>query len=329
MPDDFQALPPPVPPTPPPVPEDRYEQISFRKPEKAVPGWRLAVAAVGVMLITTLALGLIWHQTTPSPAMPTATWKPAPLLPQSQPEVARVAYTEAELAKAIPDLVLTPNQVLSDYLLNRTVVQDKYEGHIVEISGVVREVERNYSGERESLVFLHCGEETTLHLGLVTLEKEPWARISPGQKVKARGIPRYHWAGPYCIGVFLFNCVFTELGPNPAMNLSAVELSREFFTDKNAAEKKYNLKYLVITGDIIDKTVDRSSDGRLELNTHIFLRGDNGRRVECDFRYNQADVTKTLEAGQRIKLFGRCGSLQRLERGDAFLWNCLLIAGQN
>lgn len=39
MPDDFQALPPPVPQTPPPAYEDRYAEVNLRKPEKATSGW--------------------------------------------------------------------------------------------------------------------------------------------------------------------------------------------------------------------------------------------------------------------------------------------------
>jgi hypothetical protein len=68
MPDDFQAQPPPVPPHRPPSYEDRYAEVSFRKPDEEAP-WKwyntnrlhLALAALlgGIAIFLALAFWLL------------------------------------------------------------------------------------------------------------------------------------------------------------------------------------------------------------------------------------------------------------------------------
>jgi len=84
MPDDFQALPPPVPPNRPASYEERYAEVSFRKPEKQAFRWRVAALLAGIGLTALLALGILWQRSAPPPGVTTKIALPAPppLLPE-------------------------------------------------------------------------------------------------------------------------------------------------------------------------------------------------------------------------------------------------------
>jgi hypothetical protein len=89
MPDDFQALPPPLPPNRPTSYEDRYAEVSFRKPEEEKSAWsawvakplnRLGLAALLAGTAIFLALGFwLLEKTPPRPAPMTKTVLPPPL----------------------------------------------------------------------------------------------------------------------------------------------------------------------------------------------------------------------------------------------------------
>lgn len=69
MPDDFQAKPPPVPPSPPPSYGDRYTEVSFRKPERPRSPWRAWIVLPGVGIFALLAVGLVWRMKVSPPGI--------------------------------------------------------------------------------------------------------------------------------------------------------------------------------------------------------------------------------------------------------------------
>jgi len=83
--------------------------------------------------------------------------------------------------------------------------------------------------------FLNEGPIVSLAAGTLSevifcdmVEKEPWAKVIPGQIVKVKG---------RCAEFFeprLRNCVFIEPGPFQAVSISAEELAREFDVNPQA-----------------------------------------------------------------------------------------------
>jgi tRNA_anti-like len=122
---------------------------------------------------------------------------------------------------------------------------------------------------------------------------EPWSQVVPGQKVKLKG----RW--PPDGGGTLVDCVFVEVGEGGAISLSAENLAREYAADPEATTKKYDKKYLRISGEIADKEFNSAGAAS------VFLKGSGKVRVLCSFTAFENDLSKPLKAGQQVKLVGQ------------------------
>jgi hypothetical protein len=105
--------------------------------------------------------------------------------------------------------------------------------------------------------------------GLVckSVEDEPWAQLSPGQTVKLRGL----------FANEKLRCAIVSKGPDPAVSVTAEHLAKEFATDADAADRKYNKKYLRLTGEVVGR--EPGEDKWFK----IVLKGADGCRAVFSF----------------------------------------------
>ncbi|MCH7727869.1 MAG: WD40 repeat domain-containing protein [Planctomycetes bacterium] len=163
----------------------------------------------------------------------------------------------------------------------------KYKGSVVEITGLVKDVGQHISGEHQLIL-----EHVPFHdVYCFMKEKYPWNKGSPGQTVKLKGRPS--------AGGRLMDCVIIEATGDPCPALTADELGKEFATSSAATKKKYDRKYMILSGEIAK--VGR--DGTAHV---IYLKNSTKFGVTVTFHpFVRKKQTQALKVGQSIKVIGR------------------------
>jgi hypothetical protein len=178
---------------------------------------------------------------------------------------------------------------------DRAATVKKYQSVTVELSGVVRTV-----GSRGPETFVTL--ETGPGLGLMCVfadEKQPWAKVSRGQKVKLRGL----W--PMTLAQDgLVQCTIVERGPSTTDEMSAETLAERFAKDKDDVRKKYAEKPLVVMGVVSD--MRRNDLGAVR----VFLKGAEAIRVDCGFDAADRAEAESVRMGQRVLLIGEFAALE-------------------
>ncbi|MCI0684771.1 MAG: OB-fold putative lipoprotein [Gemmataceae bacterium] len=167
----------------------------------------------------------------------------------------------------------------------------KYESVFVELTGTVNNVG---SRDREPFVTLDAGPESLSILCLLAQEKEPWAKISKGQKIKVRG----QWPD-VSVQPTLEACVLVDLGANPAKEINAETLAAEFAKNKDGVRKQYADKPLIVTG-VIDTARPRNDLGAVS----VYLKGAGAVVVDCGFNAVDRAEAFALKRGDAVRVVG-------------------------
>jgi len=226
-------------------------------------------------------------QVTPPAPLPEV--KPPPLRPEKR-ERPKPTQTVAVTAEAFHGAIKKDAKAAAE----------KFEPALVELSGVVRAV-----GSRgaETFVTLDAGPEATLGILCVFAEeKQPWAKLSRGQKITVRGL----WP-EVVLQPGLVACTIAEAGPNPAAELRAEALAEDFAKARDAVRAKYSDKPLIVTGMVVSKTSNDLGAVR------IFLQGAGELRVDCGFNAVDRAEAEAVTPGQRIRLAGEFSALESSE----------------
>jgi hypothetical protein len=182
--------------------------------------------------------------------------------------------------------------------------EKKYEGSVIEVRGVVFTFVD--SGDLGSAVFLAAPPDSGLgNFECKTANPQPWAKVTPGQEVKVKGMVRSH--------LRLHGCLVTPEGPNPAVTVSPDRLAKEFDADPKAAAGKYAGKWLVLEGEVAGKE-DTDKEEAKEVRTEsvnfigpkVTLRTPGKVKLVCYFGVAGGGLRGLPEAGQRLKLIGHC-----------------------
>src|SRR5262249_53463981 len=127
----------------------------------------------------------------------------------------------------------------------------------------------------------------------VLTDTKPWRKVSPGSKVKVRGKSSETTAGD------LNPCEIVEASPNPAVVITAAQLVKEFAADRDAAVKKYDEKWAIVTGEVVAK-------GKSEFcPVLISLKGDAKITVACCFGEAFKRGTEAVKVGAHVEIFGK------------------------
>jgi putative nucleic acid binding protein len=227
----------------------------------------------------------------------------------------RSAATTAESTRITvrdlrPDFALTSVAFGEEYRKNKKDAEAKYNGKIIELSGTIAGIGRNVS--KEAHITLDGAKGELLGVMCHTTDPEPWLKYARGQKVRIRG------RGPdFSFGAALIECEVMEAGPNPASVLTADQFAREYGADPEAAGKKYEKQHIILTGEIINKTVNDVGAISLEL------KGDGKTRVKCAFTAFERDMAEPLMVGDKIKVLGEY--TLNFDKEEATLRFCFLM----
>jgi tRNA_anti-like len=213
----------------------------------------------------------------------------------SQPEKSKPT---PPLAKA--DFVLTAHDYDTDWKKDAKAAEKKYEGKMIELKGELNSIGLNDEGI--AWVSLRTGNKiaNTEVEGTVScqlLEKNPWAKLGRGQTVTLRGRLNSGW------GFALVESTLLELGPNPAIILSASDLAKEYGADKGKTLEKYEKKSLIVDGEIASKD---------EKSRSITLKADGKLQILCGGGFTNskpAEIFGPLKVGQRVKILGQLDKL--------------------
>jgi hypothetical protein len=190
------------------------------------------------------------------------------------------------------DFALSAVELQAEFKTDKTTALAKYQGKTIDLSGVVKSVGDDGSGD-SGLVEIVTGEGS-LGLPCYTVDREPYARLAPGQTVKLQGV----W--PKTAGEpRLRDCVIVDAGPSPAFTLTALQLATEYAADPEGVKTKYDGKSLILSGDVVGKITRELG------NCTLFLKGIEKTHVEVWFGAIHAGKTATIKDGQPIKLLAR------------------------
>jgi len=189
-----------------------------------------------------------------------------------------------DLNNVEPKFVVTAEDLLKENKADRKATEAKYLNQVVEISGVVTFVGK--TSDKRPYVGLGIPTQF-VDVMCFTVDKEPWAKVAPGQKVKMKG----RWP-PAAFRPMLASCVFLDMGPNPAIKIAAPELVKEFLADKDAAARKYDNRWLIIEGVVADRRWnDKQGFWAVEL------KGNGKVNVSCGFG-PAPDAVKGISTGK-------------------------------
>jgi hypothetical protein len=123
--------------------------------------------------------------------------------------------------------------------------------------------------------------------------------LSKGQKVKVRG----KCADTFSFLVRFVECDLIEAGPDTALAVTAEQLVKEFMDDRDAAEKKYKDRQVIVAGEVIDLRESQTAD---MLTTHykMFLKGADskeGKPVPVEVYMEKEDFGR-VKKGQQVKV---------------------------
>lgn len=213
------------------------------------------------------------------------------------------------------DFTLTAQELFDEYKKDDKAAHEKYEGKILEISGVVDSCK---GSGNESILNLAVNREKSDVLGGVggvMQEKECWARHSKGQKVKLRGV----WGGKAYIGAAIVHAIVLESDPNTTPLYTAEQLAREYESDSAVLMDRYENKPLVVKGTLLKKEV-------LSGFKKLILKGTDKTSVSCRFSWGENKEWEEAKEGTQVTVFG---DLEQVgEAKDVHLEQALLIMGE-
>src|SRR5262245_20094451 len=190
-----------------------------------------------------------------------------------------------------PDFTLGSKEFAEEYKKDKKATEAKYKGKVVELSGTVKSVGRNIS--KEAFIRLDAGMKNITGVMCFTADKQPWLKATPGQTVKVKG----KWP-EFVVSPALVECVITDVSGSGAPTLTADELGKAYATDKDATTKKYDNKYLFLTGEIAKVTFDAAKAASVTFKT------SGKTKVVANFPAFDKEETEGFKTGQKIKVLG-------------------------
>jgi hypothetical protein len=203
------------------------------------------------------------------------------------------------------DFTLTSEQLAKDYETDSAAANKKYTGKWVEVEGPVQFVLVLPGGDVNiSLVGFKpdpnkFGGHTVRGIPAAE-EREKLKGLVPGQKVKLKGKVDRETAGEY---IELVPCAIVSIGPDPAIPVTADQLTEAYAADTKAADAKYKGKWVFVEGVVLELRPDEAS---------VILAGagkkdGNSLRVSASYPDNRKKDFAALKKGDTAKIKGECG----------------------
>lgn len=223
--------------------------------------------------------------------------------------------TKGETPPPGEDGAIASEALFQEYRADPAATRKKYQGKSVTVRGIVTGCGLNLG---EPVIQLQGDKGISDNVvGSPKEDREPWAKIAPGQIVTIRGtLSPLPLPGPY-----LDDCMVVDYGTFNATRLSAEDLAREYATGAAAVTDKYKGKHLVIEGVIVKEEKGRTSRALGTTSGKVWLKGTDGVNVRCEFD-GVKDWTP-LQTGNSLKAMTTFG--KQSMPNEVSLENCRLI----
>jgi hypothetical protein len=166
----------------------------------------------------------------------------------------------------------------------------KFDGQALELTGTVASLGSN--SVRQGYLRLNVDEPFNT-IGCITVESRPWEKLAPGMTIKIKGKILARSYGDQLTG-----CVILESSAHPGIKMTAEELAKEYRADADAAKKKYEKKQLIISGEIVDRTITGGGFVTFQLKA-----GD--ARLECVIEpLGKYYEIRRWKIGQQVRMMG-------------------------
>jgi hypothetical protein len=205
-------------------------------------------------------------------------------------------------------IALTSEQLAREYKTDRAAADGKYKDRWLVVEGPLEDATLFPAGRVLAHVAGLAADPKTKTTGLgVRCEFVPAAAarvtdLTRGQRLKCKG----RCAGAAHRGfVELTECELLEVGPDPTLAVSAVQLTREYARDEKAADARYRGKFLLVEG--IVRELREKADA-----FSIVLEGFDETalspvRVAVACPAERKEEFAHLKRGNKVKIKGECG----------------------
>ncbi|QDV18346.1 tRNA_anti-like protein [Gimesia panareensis] len=221
--------------------------------------------------------------------------------------------------KTIPEKYsLTATEYFDAYQQDKEAARKKFEGQQIRLTGKVKKLQRTFLGspliklygtDDPKLMQDQFSNEVSIHFPLKSVVS-PWTHIGLDQEITVEGIGDDSPAA-------LDDCHITEVkGAFKPDYLAAEELLKEFTTDPDATDKKWEYRWLYLTGTIKSVDVNRN---QVELGT----KQKRTALLKTDDKFD----LQHLKPGQKIEILGHYSGL-RDQKEVPEIDDFLLIAPQ-
>lgn len=194
---------------------------------------------------------------------------------------------EEAAAAAEPAFKLTADDWHQEWKKDAAAAKTKYGKKVIQLSGAVEVVTPDGHG-KYGLVRLKAGESSMVLCN--TLDREPWWKVTAGSKVTIKGT-----ASPDSKDGDLHDCAIVEADKNPALSVTAVQLSKDY---KTPAKDKYEDNWIILEGELLDTK---------PANNQLIIKGEGPTKIVCTFSANAIDKERmdAVKAGQTVKVVGK------------------------
>jgi hypothetical protein len=147
----------------------------------------------------------------------------------------------------------------------------------------------------------------------VLVENDPWKKYAPGQSVRVKGkVP------PSATAASLTDCNVIEADQSPVPTMTAADLARDYEADRDTTVKKFDKKYVIVTGTILNTETNDVGAVAMEL------KGEGKTNIRCIFRATEKDIAEPFKPGQEIRVLGEF--TLNLAPMEVKLYSCLPIS---
>jgi Leucine-rich repeat (LRR) protein len=246
-----------------------------------------------------------------------------------------------DFSKIKPDFSMTAVEYFAEFKADWKAASAKYQKKVVELTGVIAEV--GLSGGFGTNPYLRLdilSEEAKKKKGpfaprmaryegidCLTVDEQPWARYSPGQKVKiiGRQVDRERGTALHVLYAdsipALSDCAIVESSPNPAIPVTVADLVKEFADDAQATRKKYSGKYVLLSGTVVSRESVKSIVPNFPQSV-LRMRTEGPIELQCKVKVLQERSARGVKAGETITVWGSC---QFPSRSTTITVECLPI----
>jgi hypothetical protein len=190
----------------------------------------------------------------------------------------------------------------------------KYGGRTVELTGRITFFTR-HPLDPKGPPQIQVGQRGLDSVICYSVDRQPWRKCAPDQTIKIRGKVD---GSLLQVAPTLNNCEFTVIAGEQPSAVTVAQLLKEASSDMNAARKKYDRKFVFLSGQFVSVT-------KGGITRTVQLQGNGPLPVTCEVSAADAPLLNSLKAGEPVTFLGEVMLTDRLELGRAVLTRASVI----